>query len=115
LTLNLETNIPIWLFFKMATSDLDMLIDMGFDAERAKIAVKKTGSRTSYAHTTRLLIIVQSRTPSIGWATTRTGPLTRSKRKSPGGGSRRPKGHGHADRSWRGGPQLGLQRLRKEV
>src|ERR1700722_4934373 len=33
--------------YKMGTSDLSMLIDMGFDEERAKIAVKKTGSRTS--------------------------------------------------------------------
>jgi hypothetical protein len=32
----------------MATSDLNMLIEMGFDSERAKLAVKKTGSRTSY-------------------------------------------------------------------
>jgi hypothetical protein len=31
----------------MAASDLNMLIDMGFDSERAKLAVKKTGSRTS--------------------------------------------------------------------
>jgi hypothetical protein len=27
----------------MATSDLNMLIDMGFDSERAEIAIKKSG------------------------------------------------------------------------
>jgi hypothetical protein len=28
----------------MAPSDLNMLIDMGFDKERAELAVKKTGN-----------------------------------------------------------------------
>ena len=31
----------------MATSDLDQLIDMGFDKEKAALAVKKTGGCTS--------------------------------------------------------------------
>jgi hypothetical protein len=29
----------------MTTSDLDQLIEMGFDKERAEIAVKKSGGR----------------------------------------------------------------------
>lgn len=29
----------------MASADLDMLVDMGFDQERASIALKKSGSR----------------------------------------------------------------------
>lgn len=35
----------------MAPSDLNMLLDMGFDKERAAIAVKETGSR-EYHHPT---------------------------------------------------------------
>jgi hypothetical protein len=31
---------------KMSTSDLDQLIEMGFEPERSKLAVKKTGGRT---------------------------------------------------------------------
>jgi len=31
----------------MATSDLNMLLDMGFEKERAELAVKKTGNRNS--------------------------------------------------------------------
>lgn len=31
----------------MASSDLNMLVDMGFDQERASIALKSSGSRTS--------------------------------------------------------------------
>lgn len=31
----------------MATSDLDQLIEMGFDKERAELAVKKSGGRKS--------------------------------------------------------------------
>lgn len=31
----------------MATSDLNMLLDMGFEKERAEMAVKKTGGRKS--------------------------------------------------------------------
>jgi hypothetical protein len=38
----------------MASSDLDVLVDMGFDKERADMAVKKTGGRKFvhiYIHT----------------------------------------------------------------
>jgi hypothetical protein len=37
----------------MASSDLDVLVDMGFEKERADMAVKKTGGRKfSYTHLT---------------------------------------------------------------
>lgn len=44
----------------MASSDLDVLVDMGFDKERADMAVKKTGGRKFvYIH----LIPVVKKTP----------------------------------------------------
>ena len=34
------------LLLAMASSDLDVLLDMGFERPRAELAVKKTGGRT---------------------------------------------------------------------
>ena len=41
---------PPPVFDAMATSDIDQLIDMGFDRERAQLAVSKTGGRTYLYH-----------------------------------------------------------------
>lgn len=42
----------------MASSDLDVLVDMGFDKERADMAVKKTGGRKfAYIH---LILVIKT-------------------------------------------------------
>jgi hypothetical protein len=43
----------------MASSDLNVLLDMGFDKERAEIAVKRTGGRRS-SHPTFPTILADS-------------------------------------------------------
>ena len=66
----------------MATPDLDMLLDMGFEREKAELAVKKTGNREAFP-------IVLARTSSNEHLSARRHRLAR---KKPGQDGRRDQG-----------------------
>lgn len=52
----------------MGPSDLNLLLDMGFDKQRAELAVKKTGGRASGPYLIKycFLIFIKSRVPYSG-------------------------------------------------
>ena len=73
---------PLELTVAMATSDLDQLLEMGFDKERAQIAVTKTGGRKLLFRPNDFIDVVntnKSKEPSNGWKRTRTNHSTRSR------------------------------------
>jgi hypothetical protein len=45
----------------MGSSDLNLLVEMGFDKEKAELAVKKTGSRTYSNHAMHMLTFLSAR------------------------------------------------------
>lgn len=84
----------------MASSDLSVLVDMGFEKERAELAVKKTGGceytlyfliSSSYIQKYVFLTHLQCRALCSGWRTTRTSLSTRLKLLLPPKASTKPK------------------------